>query len=334
MNTIFKTMMTLSIAATTLAATLIGCVAPGDAQQAGDKTYKIGISQFAEHSSLDNCRKGFIEGLAAAGFVEGENVTFDYQNSQADSSISQQIATGFVSAKVDMIAAVATPAAQFAFGAAEASDIPVIYVAVSDPVGAQLVGADGKSGKGVTGVSDLIPAGEQLAMIREFLPDAKTIGILYSTGEVNSEAQLKLYEDAAAEYGFTIEASGVSAAADIALAAEALAAKTDCFTNLTDNTVVSSLATVLDKASNAGIPVFGSEIEQVKNGCLASRGIDYIKLGKQTGAIAARVLNGEDIKTIAYETVTEYNTDVNKTTLAALGITMPTEIEATATIHE
>lgn len=331
----------LSLSALCMLSALSGCGSTQDNSASGDTTaqqdaaaYTIGISQFAEHPSLDNCRTGFIQGLAAEGFVEGENVTFDYQNSQADTSISQQIATSFVSAKVDMIAAVATPAAQFAFGAAEPADIPVVYVAVSDPVSAQLVGEDGKSGKRVTGVSDLIPAEKQLEMIRAFLPDAKKVGILYSTGEVNSEAQLKLYEAAAPALGFEIVSSGVASQADISLAAQALAAKVDCFTNLTDNTVVSSLATVLDKANAAGIPVFGSEVEQVKNGCLASEGIDYVKLGEQAGKMAARVLNGEDITTIPYETVTEYSADVNTTTLDALGLTLPEEIGSRATLHE
>lgn len=302
--------------------------------EAGDITKStIGIVQYAEHPSLDNCREGFIQGLADAGFIEGENIKFIYKNAQADNAISQQIAQQFVSSKVDMIGAVATTAAQSAYAAAESSGIPVVYVAVADPVGSGLVGTDGKSGKPITGVSDLIPAEPQLEMIRAFLPEAKKIGILYSTGEKNSEAQLKLYEDAAAQYGFEIVKSGVTSTADVALAAKALAAKVDCFNNLTDNTVVSALPTVIDAANAAEIPVFGSEVEQVKNGCLASRGIDYVKLGAQAGAMAARVLNGEDITKMPYETVTEYAADVNVTVMNQLGLTLP-EILEDATKHE
>lgn len=349
MNYTFKKFAAFSLAALTLTATLAGCGSAvkqedtsvsmqsqtENTQTSGKKDmYTIGLLQFAEHPSLDNCRKGFIEGLAEAGFVEGKNVKFDYKNSQTDPSISQQIATQFVSSKVDMIGAIATPAAQAAFNAAESAGIPVIYVAVSDPVGAQLTGEDGKSGKAVTGVSDLIPAEKQLELIRAFLPDAKKIGILYSTSEANSKAQLQLYKDAALKYGFEIVESGISSTADVGTAADALAVKVDCFTNLTDNTVVSALPTLLDKANKANIPVFGSEVEQVKNGCLASEGIDYIALGKQAGKMAARVLNGEDITGIPFETVTDYSADVNTTTLKKLGLTMPDEIGKTATLHE
>lgn len=352
MTNMIKKFAALSMAALTMTAAFTGCgsTAKQDTQdstsgteqseaQAGQTTakkdmYTIGLLQYAEHPSLDNCRKGFIEGLAEAGFVEGKNVKFVYKNAQADNSIDQQIATQFVSSQVDMIGAVATPSAQAAFNAAEPAGIPVIYVAVSDPVGAQLTGEDGKSGKAVTGVSDLIPAEKQLEMIRAFLPDAKKIGILYSTSEANSKAQLKLYKDAAPEFGFEIVESGIATTADVGTAADALISKVDCFTNLTDNTVVSALPTLLDKANKAKIPVFGSEVEQVKNGCLASEGIDYVMLGQQAGKMAARVLNGEDITKIPFETVSNYSADVNTTTLKQLGLTMPDALAKTATLHE
>lgn len=329
----------LSLAALAMVTALTGCGGTATDDTAGTpqtekEMYTIGLTQFAEHPSLDNCREGFIQGLAEEGFVENENVQFVYQNAQADNAICQQIATQLVSSEVDLIGAVATNAAQAAYNAAEPAGIPVVYVAVSDPVSAQLVGEDGKSGKPVTGVSDLIPAEKQLELIRSFLPDAKKIGILYSTAEANSKAQLQLYQDAAPAYGFEIVESGVATTADVALAATALSGKVDCFTNLTDNTVVSALPTLLDCANKAGLPVFGSEVEQVKNGCLASEGIDYVALGKQAGKLAARVLRGEDITTIPYETVTGYSADVNTTTLANLGLTMPAGLQDNATLHE
>lgn len=345
MNTLFKKFTALSMAALTLTGVLTACGGAADstttdgntsAAQANDddEMYTIGISQLVINSSLDNCREGFIQGLAEAGFVEGENVTFDYQNSQGDLSISQQIATDFVSSGDDLIAAIATPAAQTAFNAAEKNATPVIYVAVSDPVAAGLAQEDGTSGKNVTGVSDVISAEAQLAMIREFLPEAKKIGILYSTSEANSETQLKMYQDAAGAYDFEIVASGIATSADIPLAVDALLGKVDCLNNLTDNTVVASLPTILDKANKAGKPVFGSEVEQVKDGCLASEGIDYVALGKQAGAMAAKVLNGEDISIMPYETIHEYSTDVNQDTLANLNITLPDSIKERATMHE
>lgn len=286
------------------------------------KTYTIGIAQFAEHSSLDNCRVGFMEGLAEAGFVEGDNVTFVVQNAQTDMGLAQQIAAQMAQ-DCDLICAIATPMAQAAFNACMDNGKPVIYTAVSDPVGSMLANADGKNAKAVTGSSDVLPVEAQLKLIRTLMPDATSIGILYTTSETNSESQLKMYQDAAPAYGFQIVASGISLGSDIPLALDSLLPQVDCLTNLTDNTVVSYLASVLDKTNAAGKPVFGSEIEQVKNGCLASEGVEYVSLGKQTGALAAQVLNGAFAGDIPF-VVSEggdmcYNPDV----AAKLNITIP-----------
>lgn len=255
--------------------------------------YTIGISQFAEHGSLDNCREGFLAGLANKGFVEGENLTVKFDNAQADTGTTSTIADSYVSDGVDLICAIATPSAMSAYNSAMDSGIPVIYTAVSDPVAAGLADESGAPMGNITGTSDKLPVEEQLKMIRQIMPEAKTVGILYTTSETNSESTIKEYEAIAADYGFEIVKTGINTIADVDMAAAEMAGKVDCMTNLTDNTVVSALQTVLSYANDAGIPVFGSEIEQVKNGCLASMGIDYIKLGEQTGEMAAAVLKGE-----------------------------------------
>ena len=229
-----------------------------------DEVIHIGIIQFAEHGSLDNCRIGFIEGLAEEGFVEGENVVFDVQNAQADTAISAQIAD-VMAGKYDMICAIATPAAMAAFNAAEDAGIPVIYTAVSDPVSAMLAGADGKNPGNITGTSDALPVEAQLKLIRALMPDATKIGILHTTSETNSDATLALYKELAPNYGFEIIDKGISTGADLPMALDALLPQVDCTTNLTDNTVVSYLAVVLEKSEEYGKPVFGSEIEQVIN---------------------------------------------------------------------
>ncbi|NMB14887.1 MAG: ABC transporter substrate-binding protein, partial [Gallicola sp.] len=229
-----------------------------------NKNYKIGISQFAQHGSLDNCREGFIKGLAESGIVEGENLTVDYQNAEAATANANTIAQNFVGNKVDLIAAIATPSAMSAFNAALDTEIPLVYTAITDPVAAQLATEDGKSTGNVTGTSDILPVEEQLKLMREMLPEAKTIGILYTTSEANSVSMIKLYEELAPKYDFTLVTEGVSATADIPLAADSILEKVDALTNLTDNTVVSSLPLILDKANAKNIPVFGSEIEQVK----------------------------------------------------------------------
>lgn len=263
------------------------------AAEASGDSYKIGISQFAEHGSLDNCREGFLEGLKEAGIEEGKNLTVEYQNAQTDTGTASTIADSFVSGKVDMICAIATPCASSAYNSCLNTDIPVVYTAVSDPVSAGLANEDGTSIGNITGSSDILPVEEQLKMIREMMPEAKKIGILYTTSEANSCSTIEQYKSLAGDYGFEIVDTGINTSADIEIAATDLVSKVDCLCNLTDNTVVNALQTVLDKANNAGIPVFGSEIEQVKSGCVASVGIDYFQLGVETGAMAAKILKGE-----------------------------------------
>jgi putative ABC transport system substrate-binding protein len=300
---------------------LSGCSAASEGTASADDGYKIGIAQFASHASLDNCRDGFKQGLEEAGIT---NVEFVEQNAQAETAAANQIAQSMAADKdMDLICAIATPMAQAAYNAAQSSNIPVIYTAITDPVEAKLANDDGTPVGEVTGTSDRLAIEPQLKMIREFLPEAKTIGILYSTSETNSVSAIRDYKELAGNYGFTIVESGISQAADIPLAATELASKVDCITNLTDNTVVSALPTLLDAADTAGIPVFGSEIEQVKNGCVAAEGIDYVALGKQTGEMAARVLNGESASSIPFEPITEYGLYVNSEALAAHNMAVP-----------
>lgn len=292
-----------------------------------EQVYKIGINQFADHGSLDNCREGFIEGLRQSGFVEGENVEFSYENANTDPGIAAQIAGNQVANGVDLICAIATPAAQASYNAAEPKGIPVIYTAISDPVAAGLATEENGAGLAVTGTSDLLPLDEQVAMIRQLMPEAKTIGVLYTTSEENSISNIARLEEIVKEYDFTLVTKGISAPADIPMAADAILNQVDCLTNLTDNTVVNSLSVILDKANAKGIPVFGSEVEQVKLGCAAAANIDYYKLGIMTGKMAADVLNGKDITTIPYETITDNEIVVNSEVLANFGLTVPEGME-------
>ncbi|MCI8512391.1 MAG: ABC transporter substrate-binding protein [Lachnospiraceae bacterium] len=291
----------------------------------------IGIGQFAVHGSLDNCREGFIQGLAEEGFIIGENLTLLEENAQSDPGLASQIATNFAGQNVDMICAIATPIAQSAYSAGRKNNIPVIYTAVTDPVAAELASEDGMPAGEVTGTSDKLPVEQQLAMIREILPEAKRIGILYTTSEVNSASTLAEYKEHAPEYGFEIFDVGVSSTADIPLATDSILQEVDCLNNLTDNTVVSSLPLILSKANACKIPVFGSEIEQVKLGCLAAMGLDYVELGKQTGHMAAKVLKGEaKASELPFEVIEEAAFYGNTDTAEALGISFPEALTKSA----
>ena len=291
-----------------------------------EEQFTIGIAQFGEHGSLDNCREGFIAGLIEEGFIEGQNLTIINENAQFDTGISNQIARNFVAKKVDMIAAIATPMAQSSFNAAKDTDIPVIFTAVTDPVAAMLTEGN------VSGTSDKLPVEAQLKLIREMLPAAKNIGILYTTSEVNSITTIEEYKSLAGDYGFEIVDMGISTAADIPLAMDRILTEVDAITNHTDNTVVGSLPVVLSKASAKNIPVFGSEIEQVKLGCVASEGLDYLALGKQTGRMAAAILKGEKTADeTQFEIIEVSSLYINSKAMEDLGLTLPQELLDRAT---
>lgn len=317
---------TTTAASTTTAQTTTGSTST-------DASYIVGIAQFANHGSLDNCRTGFIEGLAEEGIIEGVNLTIEYENANADGGTSSQIITNFVAKKADLVCAIATPIAQSAYSICRKNDIPVIFTAVTDPIAAELANPDKTPVGEITGTSDKLPVTEQLAMIREILPDATKIGILYTTSEVNSASTIAEYEAAAPDYGFEIISQGVSSSADIPLATDSLLEKmdVDCLNNLTDNTVVSSLPLILDKAAKKNIPVFGSEVEQVKIGCLASMGLDYVELGKQTGKMAAQVLKGEKKASgMSFEIIEEASFYYNSKVAENLGMTLPESLTSTA----
>ena len=321
-----KQIVSVIMAAVAMSA-LVAC---GTSEKAGDDI-TVGIIQFAEHGSLDNCREGFIQGLADKGYVEGENLTIEYKNAAADMGTSGQIADAFVTDDVDLIAAIATPSAQSAYNSAMDKEIPVIYTAVTDPVAAQLANADGSSVGEVTGTSDKLAVGKQLNMIREMMPEAKKLGIMYTTSEANSVSAIKEYESLVADYGFELIVSGISTTADVPLAIEDLLSQVDCITNLTDNTVVNSLPTILEKAFEAKVPVFGSEVEQVKIGCLAAQGLDYIALGKQTGDMAGLVLSGEKkASEIPYETIQEAQLYINTEAATKLELTIAEDVLGSA----
>jgi putative ABC transport system substrate-binding protein len=286
----------------------------------------IGISQYGEHASLDNCREGFVQGLIDAGLTEGKDFALDYQNAGFDDAIATQIAQNFSSNNVALMCAIATPSATACYAAAEDKDIPVVFTAITDPVQAKL-----DSGN-VTGTSDKLPVDAQMDLIRQLQPLSVTIGIIYTTSEPNSVSAIAEYQQKAASYGFTIEAIGVTQQSEVTLAADTLISRgVDCLSNLTDNNVVGVLSSVLEKTREAGIPVYGSEVEQVKLGCVAAAGIDYYELGKQTGAMAAKILKKEaKASEMPYKTISEYGIYINSAALLEMDINLPSEIAAKA----
>lgn len=312
---------TKALTALLLAALLVlGLAACGETPAA--EIPVIGISQYGEHPSLDNCREGFLQGLAEAGLVEGTDFTVNYQNAGFDDNIAMQIGQNFSASNVALMCAIATPSATACYAAAEDKNIPVVYTAITDPEAAGLTAG------GATGTSDKLPVEAQLELIRALQPEAKTIGILYTVSEPNSVSAIAEYKEKAPDFGFEIVDIGVTAQSEVTQATDRILTEgVDCLSNLTDNNVVGVLASVLEKTDAAGIPVYGSEVEQVKLGCVAAAGIDYVALGRQTGGMAAKLLRGEEtIDTLPYETISEYGIYVNSAALVRMSLSVPDEL--------
>ena len=296
-----------------------------------DSVLKIGIIQYMSHPSLDNCYNGIISALENSGI----EYTVDYQTGSSSSADADctNFAKNMVAANYDMIIAIATPAAKAAFAATDDTEIPVIFCAVSDPIAAGLVESMEAPGYICTGTSDVLDLEAQVAIIKAMQPDVKSIGILYTSSEDNSITNLKNFKSVCDKENIEVVATAVQGASDIPSVAEELASKVDCINNFTDNNVVNNLSVVLSAADKYGIPVYGSEEEQVVSGCLASVSIDYVALGKVTGEMAVEVLNGADASAMPVKTITEATPIINSSVLKKLGLSIPEGYSEVKTIE-
>lgn len=286
--------------------------------------YEIGISQFVEHPSLDLAREGFVDQLAEEGFVEDENIKINLQNAQADFATAQTIAQKFKQNNSDLVLAIATPSAQTAANVLR--DIPVLITAVTDPEEAGIVADMENPGANITGTTDMNPVAKQLELIKDFLPEIETLGILYNPGEVNSTVQVEIAKEKAKEMGVKIEEGTVSNSSEVTLAVSSLVDSVDAIYVPTDNIIVSAMPTVLQTAYNHQIPVFASENNSVEQGAIATLGIDYYQLGKQTGAMAAKILNGADPSEMAVESSKELKLYINKKSAEEINLEIPQKL--------
>ncbi|QCY46774.1 Sugar ABC transporter substrate-binding protein [Glutamicibacter creatinolyticus] len=294
----------------------------GDAPAEGE-TVKIGISQITSHPSLDAVVSGFKKGMADAGY-EGDKVQYDDNNAQGDQATNTSIVGKFASdSDMDLVLAVATPTAQAA--AQAVTNIPVVFSAVTDPVDAKLVQSNEEPGANVTGTSDKNPVDEQLALLKELDPDAKTVGIVYSSGEANSVVQVKWAKEAAQKLGLEIKESAISASSEVQQSANSL--DVDAFYVPTDNAVVSALEGLLQTANNKKVPVIAADGESVKRGATATYGINYEKLGEQTAAMAVKLLKGEaEAKTLPVETLQDVDLYLNEEAAKKIDMQFPQEL--------
>ena len=317
----------LGLTAVIAAGMIAGCGGgnkPADSSGA-KKQAKVGIVQLVEHSALDAANKGFVEGLKKRGWEEGKNVTYDRQNAQADQSNLQNIAQRFVNNKADLIYAIATPAAQTV--ANVTSTIPIVGSAITDYESAKLVASNSKPGRNVTGTSDMNPIKEQIDLLIKLCPKAKTIGSIYCSSEVNSEIQIKAMKAYAESKGLKVETATISTVNDIHQAAQSLIGKVDAFYEPTDNVISSAMPTLASITTEAKKPVIVGEPNQVKNGGLATYGIDYYKLGVQSGDMAADILDGKKKPAdMPIQTAKELKVTINQKNADALGIKIPDDV--------
>ena len=328
-----KKLKGLVAAALMAAAFLVAGCSGGQADARGEKTYHVGIVQWGEHRALNAAGMGVVDGLKERGFEEGKNLTIDRQDAQADPSNLQNIARRFVSARLDLICAIATPAAQTMANAAK--DIPILGTAVTDYERAGLVKSNEKPGGNISGTSDMNPVREQVDLLLKLKPEARVIGTIYSAGEINSEVQVKAMTEYAESKGLTVKAAAVAAVEDVPQAARSLAGAVDAFYEPTDNGIASVMPALVGITNAAGVPVICGEPNMVKAGGLATYGIDYYKLGLQTGHMAADVLEGK-VRTAALpvEQARDLKVFVNKRTAELLGIRISEELLRTAEVVE
>lgn len=321
---IAKKLLAVLLAVVLIAAAFAGCSASGK-NSSGSTSGKVAILQYMPHSSLDNCTQGVKNALDSAG------IEYDVQvgsSGSADSdcqSYAEQMAS---SGNYSAIIAVATPAAVSAYSAVRnaSSNIPVIFCAVSDPVAAGLVNSVDEPGNNCTGTSDAIDIAGQVKLIKTLQPNIKNLGVIYTTTEANSISQLATLKAECDANGINLVQKGINEASELQAVSVSLVSEVDAITNLTDNNVVDNMSVVLEQANQKGIPIYGSEIEQVKKGCIASASIDYVALGEKTGNIAVDVLGGKSAATYPVVNVSDSFLVVNPDVASSLGITIPAEL--------
>lgn len=285
----------------------------------GEEVAKVGILQYMEHGSLDDAKKGFLAELKDGGYEEGKNLEVDFQNAQGDQANLKSISEKLVKDKNDVILTIATPATISV--ANETTDIPILFTAVTDAVSAGIISNNEKPGGNITGTLDMVPIEEQTNLLLSIVPDAKTIGIIYNSSEENSLIQASLAKEALEAKGVKVKEATVTSTNDVQQSMISLAKDVDGIYIPTDNTLANTTETVGEIAKEYKVPVVVGAIDQVEGGGLATYGIDYEKLGRQTGKLALKILNGEEkAGDLGVEPSVDLELVVNKEMAESLGI--------------
>lgn len=287
-----------------------------------DSRIKIGVIQLVEHPALDKSFQGFKDGLAEAGYVDGENIVIDFQNAQGEQANCVTIANKLVNDKDNVILAIATPAAQAVANLTKT--IPILITAVTDPETANLVKSNAKPGTNVTGTSDLTPVAAQIKLLKQIVPAAKTVGLMYCSSEANSLFQINLAKEACAANNLAFIEGSVSNSNEIQQVAQSLVGKVEAIYVPTDNMLAAGMANIVMVANTAKIPVICGEEGMVTSGGLATYGINYYELGKQTAKQAVSILrDGKNPADMPIEYLENCDLSVNEETARAIGVTVP-----------
>ena len=308
--------------ASALMLSLAGCSQTGGSSSSGEaETLRIGIIQPMEHESLDAAREGFVQALADHGYTDGDTIVLDYQNAQGDSFALLTISQRFVGDDCDLVLAIGTGAAQSI--ASQTSEIPVLITAVTDPVDAGLVQSSEAPGTNVTGTNDMNPIREQLELIPEILPDAQTVGLLYTSSEDNSILQIEEAKAILEEMNLDYVEQTVTGSNDVQQAVQSIVTRCDAIYIPTDNTFASAMPLVGSVVMESGTPVICGATGMVEAGGLITLGLNYYNLGYQTGEMAVQVLEGADPASMPVQSQNQYDYVVNEEMLSALGMELP-----------
>jgi putative ABC transport system substrate-binding protein len=305
---------TIALAAAAAAALASGAFGQG-------RSVTVAATAIVEHPALDAARDGVRDELAAAGFEDGKNLTFMYETAQGNPATAAQIARKFIGESPDVIVPISTPSAQAV--AAATKDIPIVFTAVTDPVGAKLVANAEKPGGNVTGMTDLSPIGLHLDLIKEITPNVKRVGVPYNPGEANSVTLLKLLRELAPAKGLTIVEAAAPKSSEVLAAGLSLVGKADAIYAPTDNTIVSALEALVKIGIDNKLPVYAGDTESVSRGAIAALGFNYYDIGRQTGKIVLRVLNGEKPGDIAVQGIEITELHVNPKMAERMGVSIP-----------
>ena len=288
------------------------------------KTATVAVSQIVEHPALDATRQGLLDGLKAKGYEEGKNLEFDYKTAQGNPAIAVQIARQFVGENPDVLVGIATPSAQALVSATRT--IPVVFTAVTDPVGAKLISSMEQPGKNVTGLSDLSPVAQHVDLIKEVLPNVKSIGVVYNPGEANAVTLVDLLKESAKAKGIEVVEATALKSADVQSATQAIAAKSDIIYAPTDNTVASAIEGMIVAANQAKTPVFGGATSYVEKGAIVGLGFDYYQVGVQTADYVAAILDGQEPGKLDVKVAKGSDLVINQNAADKLGIKLPDSV--------